>query len=125
LRLWREEIAELAQGGKVEEAIALARVFAKRQDPEKIAIFLVDLGIKLSKQKNLYNEAICLFETASSVAIKKKCRKYANINESVALTMVGNSLIEERKPKDAEKYFEKAVKLNPMFSLAQQGYAIC
>jgi hypothetical protein len=39
--------------------------------------------------------------------------------------MVGNSLIEERKPKDAEKYFEKAVKLNPMFSLAQQGYAIC
>lgn len=122
---WKEKIAKFVQAGNVGEAISLADTLAKKQSPDSVADYLIELGIILGKERLLHEDALSLFEAASSIATKKKCKDYANYNTSVALTMIGNSFGEKGQMKKAAEYLQKAVNLKPTFRLAQESYGRC
>lgn len=125
MTVWREELRRLVQAVKIDAAITLALKVAKKHDPNEVAEVLVEHGIMLGKEKSLHKEALSLFEVASKISTKEACKRYANHNASVALTIIGSALAEEGRLKEAEKLFKKAIDLNPVFALAHQSYARC
>lgn len=121
---WKEKIGKYAQAGNITECIKLAHVLAKKK-PNEVADYVVGLGIFLSKERLRHGDALSLFEAASDIATEKVHREYANFNAGICLTLVGSSFAEKGQIKKAERCFEKAVTLNPDFSLAHQSYGRC
>lgn len=119
---WQAKIAKLAAGGYVDQAVLAARKAAIKGDPNVVAAYLVDLGIKVSRTSGLHVAALSFFETASELAVGDKGKRYANYNVSVCLTVIGDTYGQAGQLKKAEESLARAVTYYPGFFLAQKSY---
>jgi tetratricopeptide (TPR) repeat protein/Fe-S-cluster containining protein len=119
---WKAEVTKLATGGRVGEAVCVAREVAVKGNPDGVAAYLVDLGIKVSRTLSLHEAALSLFEAASSMAVSEKGKQYANYNAGVCLTVIGDTFGQQGQLEKAEESLKRAVRYCPGFVLAQKSY---
>jgi len=73
--VWKAEISGLVMSGHVGEAVCVAREAASKGDADRVAAFMVDLGIKVSRSMARHEAALSLFEAASGLAVGEKGRQ--------------------------------------------------
>lgn len=121
---WIREIVQKIQARNMQDALDYARKAAMDKGlHDEIADFLTYIGVTLSTKKQMHQEALSFFESASEMAKSEEIRKRAIENCSVAHTALGNMLGKKGDYTSSEIHFKQALKLNPDLPIAHSGYA--
>jgi len=120
---WENKIIKLVRKGKIREALAFSREFARRNAiQDEIAEFLDGIGIMLGKEKGEYQKALLVFKAAIQLSRNEKIKGKAAMNCSVTHSILGNILGKKGKFDEAEHHFEEAIRLYPKLSIAHSEY---